>query len=236
MQAPEGAGELGNWGLLINSLTNRSQNQELLEQLSREQRFDPAGGSYVLENNDRHYEIIFSPLNGVNEGAAYWVILDDISGHLFNIRQSLVSYLLMGAGGILTALVLLSLLLQKPIRFFSLLSTELSQLSRSEFSEFRQTLGDYYNREKIFGQDERDLLVHSAMQLSEQLEHLEDEVAERTDSLEKSRLALTKERDFLFGLLETAPLVIITQNRKGRPAQCKSLWFASDGLGWRLSA
>ncbi|WP_290700748.1 EAL domain-containing protein [Amphritea sp.] len=215
LQAPEGAGELGNWGLLINSLTNRSQNQELLEKLSREQRFDPAGGSYVLDNNDRHYEIIFSPLNGVHEGAAYWVILDDISGHLLSIRQSLVSYLLMGAGGILTALVLLSLLLQKPVRFFSLLSTELSQLSRSEFSEFRQTMGGYRDRETLFGQDERDLLVHSAMQLSEQLEHLEDEVAERTDSLEKSRLALTKERDFLFGLLETAPLVIITQNRKG---------------------
>jgi diguanylate cyclase (GGDEF)-like protein/PAS domain S-box-containing protein len=215
LQAPEGAGELGNWGLLINSLTNRSQNQELLEKLSREQRFDPAGGSYVLTNNDRHYEIIFSPLNGVHEGSAYWVILDDISGHLLSIRQSLVSYLLMGAGGILTALVLLSLLLQKPVRFFSLLSTELSQLSRSEFSEFRQTMGGYRDRKALFGQDERDLLVHSAMQLSEQLEHLEDEVAERTDSLEKSRLALTKERDFLFGLLETAPLVIITQNRKG---------------------
>ncbi len=215
LKAPEGAGELGSWGLLINSLTNRSQNQELLEQLSREQPFNSTGGSYVLAYNDRHYEILYSPLKGVSEGTAYWVVLDDISGHLLNIRQSLMSYLLMGGGGILTALVLLSLLLEKPIRFFSLLSTELSQLSRGEFREFRQAVAGFHNREKLLGKDERDLLVQSAMRLSEQLESLEDEVAERTDSLEKSRQALTKERDFLSGLLDTAPLIIITQNRKG---------------------
>ncbi|WP_296063229.1 EAL domain-containing protein [uncultured Amphritea sp.] len=216
LQAPEGAGELGNWGLLINSLTNRAQNQELLEQVSLHNTFKPAGGSYVLEHNDHYYEVLFSPLQGVAEGSAYWVVLDDISGHLLSIRHSLMNYLLLGAGGILTALILLSLLLQKPLRFFTLLSGELSLLSRSEFGEFRNTLQQFRNRDKTFGEDERDLLVHSALLLSEQLERLEDEVDERTDSLEKSRQALTKERDFLFGLLETAPLVIITQNSKGQ--------------------
>lgn len=214
--APEGVGELGNWGLLINSLTNRSQNQELLEQLSLQQTFNPAGGSYVLEHNDRYFEVLFSPLKGVSEGRAYWVVLDDISGHLLSIRQSLLNYLLLGVGGILTALVLLSWLLQKPIQFFTELANEMSLLSQGEFSEFRKTLAQFRHRDKIFGEDERDLLVRSSIQLSEQLERLEDEVAERTDSLEKSRQALTQERDFLFGLLETAPLVIITQNSKGQ--------------------
>ncbi|WP_428036908.1 EAL domain-containing protein [Amphritea sp.] len=216
LQAPEGAGELGNWGLLINSLTNRSQNQEILEQVSRKQAFKPEGGSYVLEHNDRYFEVLFSPLKGVSEGNAYWVVLDDISGHLLSIRQSLMNYLLLGVGGIVTALILLSLLLQKPIRFFTLLAQELSQLSRSEFGLFRESLEQFRKRDKTFGEDERDLLVSSAILLSEQLERLEDEVDERTDSLEKSRQALTKERDFLFGLLETAPLVIITQNIKGQ--------------------
>ncbi|WP_299199384.1 EAL domain-containing protein [uncultured Amphritea sp.] len=216
LQAPEGAGELGNWGLLINSLTNRSQNQELLEQVSLQQVFKPEGGSYVLNHNDRYFELLFSPLKGVSEGSAYWVVLDDISGHLLSIRQSLMNYLLLGVGGILTALVLLSLLLQKPIHFFTLLAQELSQLSQSEFGSFRESLEQFRNRDKTFGEDERDLLVSSAILLSEQLERLEDEVDERTDSLEKSRQALTKERDFLFGLLETAPLVIITQNIKGQ--------------------
>lgn len=216
LQAPEGAGELGNWSLLINSLTNRSQNQELLEQVSLQHTFKPEGGRYVLEYNDRYFEVLFSPLQGVSEGSAYWVVLDDISGHLLSIRQSLMNSLLLGVGGILTALILLSLLLQKPIHFFTLLAQELSQLSRSEFGPFRESLDQFRNRVKTFGEDERDLLVSSAILLSEQLERLEDEVDERTDSLEKSRQALTKERDFLFGLLETAPLVIITQNIRGQ--------------------
>lgn len=216
LQAPAGVGELGNWGLLINSLTNRSQNQELLERLSLEQSFNPAGGSYVLEYNDRYFEVLFSPLKGVSEGQAYWVVLDDISGHLLSIRQSLLNYLLLGLGGILTALVLLSLLLQKPIHFFTRLAQDMSLLSRGEFGEFRKNLAGFRTRRPIFGEDERDLLVQSSILLSEQLEGLEDEVAERTDSLEKSRHALTQERDFLFGLLETAPLVIITQNGKGQ--------------------
>ena len=215
LQAPEGAGELGNWGLLINSLTNRSQNQEILELVSQQQVFKPEGGSYVLHHDDRYFEVLFSPLKGVSEGSAYWVVLDDISGHLLSIRQSLMNYLLLGIGAILTALILLSILLQKPIRFFTLLSLELSQLSRSEFGQFRKSMEQFSYRDKSFGEDERDLLVRSAIQLSEQLERLEDEVDERTDSLEKSRQALTKERDFLYGLMQTAPLVIITQNIKG---------------------
>ncbi|MDO6563734.1 EAL domain-containing protein [Amphritea sp. 1_MG-2023] len=215
LQTPGRVGELDHWGLSIDSLTNRVRNQELLEQLSLQQAFNPAGGSYVLEYNDRYFEVLFSPLQGVSEGHAYWVVLDDISGHLQSIRQSLMNYLLLGLGGILTALVLLSLLLEKPIQFFTQLAEEMSRLSRGEFSEFRITLGQFRHRDKIFGEDERDLLVQSSIVLSEQLEKLEDEVDERTDSLERSRLALTQERDFLFGLMETAPLVIITQNAKG---------------------
>ena len=215
LQAPGDAGEMPEWGLLINSLTNRARNQELLETLSREQLFSATGGVYQLDSNDRQYEILFSPLEGVTEGTAYWVVLDDISSHLESIESSLINYLLLGVGGILSALILLTMLLQQPINFFALLSRQLSLLSQNKFGEFRDSLGQHNERKSLFGSDERDLLVSSAIQLSEQLERLGDEVDERTDSLEKSRQALTKERDFLFGLLETAPLLIITQNSSG---------------------
>lgn len=216
LQAPAGVGELSHWGLLINSLTNRSLNQELLEKLSLRQSFDPEGRSYILEHNDRHFEILFSPLKGVGEGRAYWVVLDDISGHLLNIRQSLLNYLLLGVGGILTVLLLLSMLLGKPIQFFTRLAQEMSLLSQGEFCEFRRNLAQFQHRHSVFGEDERDLLFRSAMALSRQLEQLKEEIAERTDSLEKSRQALTQERDFLCGLLNTAPLIIMTQTSQGQ--------------------
>ena len=215
LEAPEGLGEMPEWKLLINSLTNRAHNQELLEQLSREQVFNPGGGVYQLDYHERQYEVMFSPLEGVTEGVAYWIVLDDISSHLQNIQRSLVNYLLLGLGGIFTALLMLALLLRQPISFFSLLARQLSLLSRSEFGAFRDSLNRHQERRNLLGHDERDLLVNSAVTLSEQLERLEDEVSERTDSLEKSRQALTQERDFLFGLLETAPLLIITQNSSG---------------------
>ncbi len=215
LQAPDDAGELSDWGLLINSLTNRSRNQELLEQLSEQEGFDPAGGVYRLEYDSRVYEVLFSPLAGLSDGIAYWVVMDDITAHQQSIRESLINYLLLGIAGISSALVILALMLQQPIRFFSLLAGQLSMLSRGEFGEFRRSLENYQSRTAYLGQDERDQLVVSSIRLSEQLEGLEEEVNERTDSLEKSRLALRKERDFLFGLLETAPLLIITQNPEG---------------------
>ncbi|WP_432470571.1 EAL domain-containing protein [Amphritea sp. HPY] len=215
LQAPERVGELANWGLLINSLTNRPRNQVLLEQLSVQQQFDKAGGEYRLAVGDRQYEVIFSPLEGLSEGMAYWVVMDDITGHLKSIRESLLNYLLLGVGGISTALLLLALLLQKPIDFFVLLANQLPLLSKSSYPEFREALQRHQQRAKRIGHDERDLLVSSSLQLSDQLQSLEEEISERTDSLEKSRLALRKERDFLYSLTEAAPLLILTQNQQG---------------------
>lgn len=215
LEAPERVGELANWGLLINSLTNRARNQTLLEQLSAQQTFNKAGGEYRLDVGDRQYEVILSPLEGLSEGAAYWVVMDDITSHLKSIRESLMNYLFLGLGGISTALLLLALLLQKPIDFFVLLANNLPLLSKNSYPEFRNALRHQQQRTKRIGNDERDLLVSSALKLSDQLEGLEEEIGERTDSLEKSRLALRKERDFLYSLTETAPLLIITQNREG---------------------
>ena len=58
------------------------------------------------------------------------------------------------------------------------------------------------------------------MHLTDQLEGLEENVVEQTSSLETSHHALSKERDSLVGLLETAPLLILTQTATG---QLKSL-------------
>lgn len=215
LQAPDRAGELSEWGLTINSLTHRARNQALLVDLNEQSVFDPAGGVFEMAADGRTYEVLFSPLEGLSEGMAYWIVMDDITAHQQSIRDSLINYLLLGFAGILSALIILALLLQQPIRFFGLLAGQLSMLSQGEFGVFRRSLDRYRDRAAYFGVDERDRLVASAVRLSEQLEGLNEDVEERTDSLEKSRQALRKERDFLFGLLETAPLLIITQNAAG---------------------
>jgi len=215
LKVPEQAGELVNWGLMINSLTNRSRNQQLLERLSEEQAFKSEGGVYRLFLDGRDYEVLFSPLAGLSTGNAYWVVMDDVTAHLKSINESLMNYLFLGLAGISTALLLLAILLQKPVEFFVQLAEKLPLLSGSAYIDFRRELKQHKHRKRHLGYDERDMLIDSALRLSHQLENLEGEVFERTDSLEKSRAALRKERDFLFGLTETAPLVIVTQTQNG---------------------
>lgn len=215
LKAPEHAGELAGWGLQLSSMTNRSRNQALLETLAKTQSFDAAGGVYRLDADGRTYEVLFSPMVGVDEGTGYWIVMDDISARLQTIHTSLLNYLLLGVAGIFTAVILLAMLLKQPVDFFVLLANRLPLLSINAYQDFRDALSRHQHRRVRIGRDERDLLVGSALQLATQLEGLEEDVHVHTDSLEKSRQALRKERDFLVGLLETAPLLILTQNSAG---------------------
>ncbi|WP_261842087.1 bifunctional diguanylate cyclase/phosphodiesterase [Aliamphritea ceti] len=213
--APEQAGELHDWGLLISSLTNRQRNQPILEFLSNQKEFHAEGSVYRISYQDRDYEVLFEPLPGVAAGTAYWLVLDDISADVKTIETTLFNYLLTGLLGIFVASVLMAMTLRRPLAFLVALAQHLPLLSQSEYKQMRTELLKFNQPGRWFGYDERDIVLHSTLDLTGQLERLETVVNQRTESLEKSRFELGKERDFLMSLLESAPMLILTQNKQG---------------------
>ena len=215
LQAPEQLGELHNWGLLISSLTNRQRNQPILELLNNREAFSVDGGVYRIHYQESDYEVLLEPVPGVDVGTAYWVVLDDISMDISTIETTLFNYLLTGLLGIVIASFLMAMTLRRPLAFLVSLAEQLPLLSKSEYSKMRTELLKFNSAGWRFGYDERDIVLQSTLDLTGQLERLEGVVTQRTESLEKSRFELRKERDFLVSLLESAPMLILTQNSQG---------------------
>ncbi|HFD87840.1 MAG TPA: EAL domain-containing protein, partial [Gammaproteobacteria bacterium] len=74
----------------------------------------------------------------------------------------------------------------------------------------------FSNKKSHKYQDEVSLLEETILQVAKQLQSLQNEVDERTKSLVKQTHTLERERNFIQGLLDTAPLIILTQDKNGK--------------------
>jgi diguanylate cyclase (GGDEF)-like protein/PAS domain S-box-containing protein len=94
------------------------------------------------------------------------------------------------------------------------LSKLLPLLSQNKYDEFSRQLTD--NERTIrFSHDELDQLKLMALSLTDQLEHLDQEVRGNNFILLEKSQDLAKERDFIRQLVETAPIIILTQKLNG---------------------
>ena len=85
---------------------------------------------------------------------------------------------------------------------------------QGRFKKFRSLLFSANQKQQF--KDEVEILHGAAAELSYQLERLEDKVAYRTKMLVKQRDELSKERDFIAHLLDTAQVIVLTQNANGK--------------------
>ena len=86
-------------------------------------------------------------------------------------------------------------------------------LASGQFEKFRLSLSSTDRVQRF--RDEVDTLSEAAVSLSLQLEKLEQEVSTRTTMLIEQKNALSKERDFVGNLLDTAQAIVLTQNSDG---------------------
>ena len=71
------------------------------------------------------------------------------------------------------------------------------------------------------------MVYAAAESLSYQLERLEDKVIYRTKMLVKQRDELSKEKDFIANLLDTAQVIVLTQNVSGNIISISFQFFIS---------
>lgn len=205
-----------NWGVRLAALTDREKNLEILNRVAemRPKIQDLRVGIHT-EWDDRHHRIKLLSLRGVNlSDRAYLVVLTDITPTIHSIRDSTWRIIIIGLVGLLVSELILFAILSLPLTRLKHIVFTLPLLAGGSFGIFRATLASVSRRRWL--KDEVDLLYEAAVALSHKLEKLENKVAYRTKLLVQQRDELSKEKDFIAHLLDTAQVIVLTQNVSGK--------------------
>ncbi|AHE97201.1 bifunctional diguanylate cyclase/phosphodiesterase [Thioalkalivibrio paradoxus] len=166
-----------------------------------------------LDWQDQHYELTALPLE-VTPGsrAGHLLLISDITEQMHAIRQDTRTALAVALSGWLAAELLLLGILWGPMDRLRRLSEQLPLLARGEFQAVRRAVGQ--PRKQLA--DEIDLIDVVTLDLSSQLEALEERVKARDRELSARMVELGRQRDFVNRLLDTARVIIVTHDAGGR--------------------
>lgn len=207
---------LPEWNMRVTALTHAERNLLVLRSVSEDHSLAAVGEQHVWHHHSgREYEVRLIPINGTDgENQAQLVVISDVTSALADIRVATRQSLLGGLIGLLVSEILLLLLLWKPMARLQRVALSLPYLAEHAFGKVRAHLGQSVRR--FWGRDEIDVLNNTAITLSYQLEALQAQIRERTRNLAERGDDLARERDFVTGLLNTAQVIILTQNAAGR--------------------
>jgi diguanylate cyclase (GGDEF)-like protein/PAS domain S-box-containing protein len=144
--------------------------------------------------------------------SADFILVSNITSVVQQIRQATIHSVLIGILGFILSELLLAAVLWNPMKRLLMISDSLPLLAKNAFEQVRQTLSlkhhDWY-------QDEIDIASDSAIELTYTLESLNEEIAHNTNSLIKRSEELARERDFLSTIMNSAQVIILTQDMDG---------------------
>lgn len=142
----------------------------------------------------------------------YFLLVSDISSQIRAINEDTRILLGVGLAGWITAELVLLLILLRPMARLRRIAGLLPTLASGGFDDVRAQIPAVRHRLP----DEIDVLEGTTLELSRQLEMLEQEVQERGNQLAERVEELAQERDFVNSLLDTARVFIIAQDSRGR--------------------
>ncbi|SFU69666.1 bifunctional diguanylate cyclase/phosphodiesterase [Halomonas korlensis] len=203
------------WNGRLLALTRQEDNLPLLhraaEQLSVS---DLERQPQQFSRGDRNIELSAVRMEDDTDqrSTGYLLLIADITSQLNAIQQDTRTLMLAGLGGWLAAELLLLAILLSPMARLRRLADILPELARGGFTQARASIPRPHSRFP----DEIDVLEGTTLELSDQLEALEDEISARGVQLAERVEELARERDFVGSLLDTARVFIVTQDKQGR--------------------
>ncbi|MCP4407505.1 MAG: EAL domain-containing protein [Gammaproteobacteria bacterium] len=200
------------WQAHISALTSWEQNLDLLRSVSKQypHKRDLAEG-ITAEFDGRHFEVTVLPVQYSGyETQGHFVVISDITQPLANIEAAIRDNLLLGILGLVVSELLLLALVSTPMNRLRLTAETLPLLGVGEFERVRRSIRGRTRTLRF--RDEVDILDETAIELSNRLESLENDVRERTRALNDRMQELREERDFIHHLLNTAQVIILTQD------------------------
>lgn len=204
------------WGYKLSGMTKPEKNLPIFDFISQRYAIEEFfNTSKRIEFENRIFEVRLLPIQqtGGSNKPPFFFFVDDITADIGHLNGDLKRIWLYSILGILISLLLILLTLHISLRRITRLSKALPLLSKGDFDQFRKQIVVKDNAS--LGYDELDKLGYTALNLTDQLEHLEQEMRGHTFSLLEKSQELAKERDFIKQLVELAPIIIIIQKLNG---------------------
>ncbi len=168
-------------------------------------------GRVQIAHAGQVFQVVLIPIPLTSEN--HFVIISDVTRQVQRIDAELNESLLRGTAELLLAMSLLYLLLRPTMRRVQHVSQILPLLGEEKFSDVRTR---YAARPKGRWADEVDELEALAQALAVRLEMLRDDAILYARSLKEQADQLKHERDFISGLFNTAPVLIVSYGSDGR--------------------
>lgn len=204
------------WPYKTSVMTHVEPNKEILAAVAKEYQFaDFLNKRKVIRHKNQSFEIsVFSiKADRFHRASPFFLTIENITEELHSVTDNLKTIWFYGVISLVLSLVLLFVVLFFAFRRVNALSSALPLLANHQYGDFRLILRN--KTSLTFGYDELDLLNHTALSLSDQLEGLENEIKESICKLVEQGQDLMTERDFNQQLINVAPILVITQDENG---------------------
>lgn len=183
-------------------------------------------GYFQLARNGQTQQVMLLPVSG----QVHLALVSDVSRQIDNIRAQVFHDLRWGSGVLLLAMLLLFVSLRRPMRRLEHLTALLPLLGDEKFAAVRE---QYATRPKSHIRDEIDDLEELTVTLSSRMETLLLDYDEHINMLVENMTQLESERDLVRGLLNTAPVLIVTYGADGRIQLANQCAVQVTGLAQR---
>ena len=184
-----------------------------------------------VTRQNRHYEILPVPLSlGTRIGNPSMVVIFDRTRNLQHLHAVAWQSASIGILGLFISELMLLTLLWFPMRRLKRTAEALPLLGQGAFEAVRAHLEKTGSRATT--RDELDILDASTLELADRLEDLQEKNQSHSSELDKLVRQLSRERDFVSGLLDTAQMLIITQDRQGRILMANAYVLALTGYDY----
>ncbi|MEH6578564.1 MAG: EAL domain-containing protein [Amphritea sp.] len=203
------ARDLNNWGMSIWALSQFDTLSPLVTQAQNES-VAPVN-TLVDSSSGRHYRIhhIKYPPEQPLDNQPVFLSIADITQEEHGLKSSIINGIISGLSGLILSEILLLWVLWKPTHRLHQLAKALPLLAVHDYSQAKQIISKS-NRSLL--QDELDLLEQTALTVSCELEQMQAKVVTHAKQLELQMTEQVRARQFMAQLLDTAPLIIITQS------------------------
>ncbi len=205
---------LRRWERYVAAASNLNQLMPLLNEITQQIGMkELIADEFTINVAEHHYAASIVPA-GSDTGivSADFLLLSDITQVVQQIRAATIKSVLIGLIGFTLSEILLLLMLRRPLQRLLLISSSLPLLAKNAYNQVRGKLVKQHHARYL---DEIDIAGDSAIELSHTLERLNLEVQNQTERLMKHSEELSSERDFLTAIMNSAQVIILTQDCDG---------------------
>ena len=200
----------------ILSVSGGKTYEELVHSLPKQL---PQGQVIQLIQDGRHFRLYGFPSPAPGSGSVKFLAITDVTAEWLEMDKAVQASIALGALILVLALGLLYLLLRPTMNRLHQAMTALPLLGEGRYDEARGAFHlprTHLRLSRLHLRDEIDDLADLTYALANTLEQLHAESHQHATSLRAQAKQLEQERDFVAGLLDTAPVLILTYNRDGR--------------------